>query len=82
MPMTYRWIPRSLDEADVVPRLQRELNDLPKSLARALALRGITTLEEAKHFFRADRAALHDPFEMADMDFNAPKFGNQGEAPF
>ena len=71
--MTYRWIPRSLDEADVVPRLQRELNDLPESLARALALRGITTFEEAKHFFRADRAALHDPLDMADMDAAAAR---------
>jgi len=73
LPMTYRWISRSLDDAEVVPRLQRELNDLPESLARALALRGITTFEEAKHFFRADRATLHDPFEMADMDAAAAR---------
>ncbi|WP_232798261.1 single-stranded-DNA-specific exonuclease RecJ [Salinibacter altiplanensis] len=71
--MTYRWIPRSLDEPDTVPRLQRALNDLPESLARALALREITTLEEAKHFFRADRAALHDPFDMTDMDAAAAR---------
>ena len=74
--MTYRWIPRSLDEADVVPRLQRELNDLPESLARALALRGITTFEEAKHFFRADRAALHEPLDMADMDAAAARLSD------
>jgi len=72
--MTYRWVARSLEdsegsigESEVVPRLQRELNDLSESLARALALRGIATFEEAKHFFRADRSALHDPFEMNDM---------------
>ncbi|PSQ84519.1 MAG: single-stranded-DNA-specific exonuclease RecJ, partial [Bacteroidetes bacterium QH_2_63_10] len=67
MPMTYRWIHRSLDDPDVVPQLQRALNDLDVPLARALALRGITTFEEAKHFFRADRSALHDPEGIRDM---------------
>jgi len=71
--MTYRWIPRSLDAPDVVPRLQRKLNDLPEPLARALALRDVTTFEEAKRFFRADRSALHDPFRMADMDAAAAR---------
>ncbi|MFB6272018.1 MAG: single-stranded-DNA-specific exonuclease RecJ [Salinibacter sp.] len=65
--MTYRWVSRSLDDPEVVPRLQRELNDLDAALARTLALRDVTTFEEARHFFRADRSALHDPFEMNDM---------------
>ena len=65
--MTYRWIYRSLDAPDVVSHLRNALNDLPEALARALALRGITSLEEARDFFRADRADLHDPFRMADM---------------
>ncbi|ABC45534.1 single-stranded-DNA-specific exonuclease RecJ [Salinibacter ruber DSM 13855] len=76
MLMTYRWTPRALDEPDVVPRLQRELNDLPAPLARALALREVTTLEEAKHFFRADRSALHDPFGMAGMDAAAARLSD------
>ncbi len=65
--MTYRWIYRSLDDSAVVPRLQDALNDLPPALARTLALRGVSTFEEARHFFRADRSALHDPLGMADM---------------
>jgi single-stranded-DNA-specific exonuclease len=65
--MTYRWIYRSLDDPDVVPQLREALNDLPTPLARALALRGVTTFDEARHFFRADRAALHDPLDIADM---------------
>jgi single-stranded-DNA-specific exonuclease len=65
--MTYRWTRRSLDDPEVVPRLQRELNDLALPLARALALRGIRTFEEARHFFRADRSALHDPEGIRDM---------------
>ncbi len=66
--MTYRWIRRSLDDPDIVPQLQRDLNDLPEALARTLALREVTSFEEARHFFRADLGALHDPFEMADME--------------
>jgi len=65
--MTYRWRYRSLDDPEVVPALQDALNDLPAPLARALALRDVTSFEEARHFFRADRSALHDPLGMADM---------------
>jgi single-stranded-DNA-specific exonuclease len=80
--MTYRWISRSLDDPEVVPRLQEALNDLPASLARALALRGVTSFEEARHFFRADRADLHDPLGMADMEAAADRLAHaisQGE---
>ncbi|MFB6249538.1 MAG: single-stranded-DNA-specific exonuclease RecJ [Salinibacter sp.] len=65
--MTYRWTYRSLEDPDVVPTLKEALNDLPAPLARTLALRGVTSFEEARHFFRADRADLHDPLGMADM---------------
>jgi len=81
--MTYRWTVRSLDDPEVVPRLQRELNDLDEPLARALALRGISTFEEAKHFFRADRSALHDPFEMAGISVAAARLSeavDEGES--
>jgi len=65
--MTYRWVPRTLDDPAVVPHLQEALNDLPQSLARSLALRGVTNVEQARHFFRANRDDLHDPFQMKDM---------------
>jgi len=65
--MAYRWTQRSLDTPEVVPQLRHELNDLAPPLARALALRDVTSFEEAKHFFRADRSALHDPLRMQDM---------------
>ena len=66
--MTYRWIPRDVDNPDTVQRLQRDLNDLPEALARALVLRGIETFDEARHYFRASLDHLHDPFLMQDMD--------------
>jgi single-stranded-DNA-specific exonuclease len=71
--MTYRWMYRSLDDPEVVPRLQEALNDLPPSLARALALRGVASFEEARHFFRADRADLHDPEDIRDMPVAADR---------
>jgi single-stranded-DNA-specific exonuclease len=71
--MTYRWSHRSLDNPEVVSELQQALNDLPTPLACALALRGISTFEEARHFFRADREALHNPFQMQDMDAAATR---------
>lgn len=67
MSMTYRWIPRGPDAPERTAHLQDALNDLPRPLARSLALRGISSFEEARHFFRADRADLHDPLDMADM---------------
>ena len=81
--MTYRWTYRSLEDPEVVPALQEALNDLPTPLARALALRGVTTFEEARHFFRADRADLHDPLGMADMERAADRMAraiDQGES--
>lgn len=80
--MTYRWEHRSIDNSEVVSRLQRDLNDLPLPLARALALRDVTTFKEARHFFRADRSSLHDPFRMQDMDAAADRLAHaieQGE---
>ncbi len=80
--MTYRWVPRSVDNPETVQRLQRELNDLPEALARVLVLRGIDSFDAARHFFRAGRKDLHDPFLMQDMDRAADRVAaavEQGE---
>jgi len=55
-------------DRDVVNLLQHALNDLPEALARTLAIRGITSLESAKLFFRPELSHVHDPFLMKDMD--------------
>jgi single-stranded-DNA-specific exonuclease len=74
--MTYRWILRSLDDPDLVPRLQEALNGLPRPLARALALREVSSFDEARHFFRGSRDDLHDPLRMKDMETAADRLAS------
>lgn len=71
--MKKRWVMRAVESPELIPHLQRTLNNLPEPLARALALRGITTLDDARHFFRPSLGDLHDPFLMQDMDAAADR---------
>ncbi|WP_456427291.1 single-stranded-DNA-specific exonuclease RecJ [Rhodocaloribacter sp.] len=71
--MKHRWVMRPVNNPETVTRLQKELNDLPEALARALVLRGIETFDEARHFFRPNLDDLHDPFLMRDMDAAADR---------
>ncbi|MEZ4701313.1 MAG: single-stranded-DNA-specific exonuclease RecJ [Rhodothermales bacterium] len=66
--MKYRWVLRPYEKPEITARLQRELNDLPEALVRALVLRGIEDFETARHYFRPSLDHLHDPFLMKDMD--------------
>ena len=59
-PPTYKQI----EEAD---RLSEEL-DMSPILCGLLVTRGITTVAEAKQFFRPRLSNLHNPFLMNDMD--------------
>ena len=80
--MSYRWLVRSVDDLDAVTRMQEALNNLPEALARALVLRGISTFEDARTYFRPSMEALHDPFLMLDMDVAAARVARaitQGE---
>lgn len=63
-----RWQIKPVQTESVVDHLQQSLNDLPRPLARALALRGIESFDMAKTFFRSGTEGLHDPFLMRDMD--------------
>ncbi len=62
-----RWILKPDPNNTIVKDLASELSVSPK-IASVLAQRGITTFEEAKHFFRPSLDNLHDPYLMKDMD--------------
>jgi len=61
-----RWILSSPDDKQVEV-LRQQLGIHPIH-CRLLVSRGITTFEEARHFFRPSLEHLHDPFGMKDMD--------------
>jgi single-stranded-DNA-specific exonuclease len=61
------WIRKTQpDDADI-QRFSAELGIEPM-LCRMLLQRGISTIEDARVFFRPDLNQLHDPFLMKDMD--------------
>ena len=62
-----RWIIRKDYDIEVVEKLADSLG-VDKIIATLLVERGVTTFEEAKHFFRPSLDQLHDPFLMKDMD--------------
>ncbi len=62
------WTLRPVADEAAVDHVAEVLNDLPRPLARTLVLRGITTLDAARAFFRPSLAAQHDPFAMCGMD--------------
>lgn len=64
----YRWTLRHLEDDTALATLCSELNNLPEALGRVLLLRGVTSLDRAKVWFRGDLEQLHDPFLMAGMD--------------
>jgi single-stranded-DNA-specific exonuclease len=67
--MTNQWKFQTLTEQQQLQsnRLAQELGISPV-LTKLLVLRGISTFEEARQFFRPDLSELHDPFLMTDMD--------------
>ncbi|MGE0635157.1 MAG: single-stranded-DNA-specific exonuclease RecJ [Bacteroidia bacterium] len=65
--MQKRWLLKPNPDFKIVDTLARALN-IDYKLASLLAQRGVTTFEEAKHFFRPEYSDLHDPFLMKDMD--------------
>ncbi|MGL5957793.1 MAG: single-stranded-DNA-specific exonuclease RecJ [Phocaeicola sp.] len=67
--MNYNWnySPPNSQEAEAAKLLSRELAISPV-LGKLLLDRGITSVDEAKKFFRPKLSDLHDPFLMKDMD--------------
>jgi len=65
--MNKNWVIKSSGDENVISSLSRDLG-IERPLAQLLVQRGVTSLKEAKDFFRPDLANLHDPFLMKDMD--------------
>ena len=56
-----------MEQKEAVSNLMEILN-VPEAIARLLAIRGISSFEDAKLFFRPSLNELYDPFLMKDMD--------------
>ncbi len=65
--MEKRWSVKEQAPADKVRKLSEAIRVNPV-IANLLVQRGIETYEQAKDFFRPDLKALHDPYQMKDMD--------------
>jgi single-stranded-DNA-specific exonuclease len=87
--MSFRWVYADPVDGGAVDALRQALfgqtNGKPGSklstqasetIARLLALRGITTYDQAKHFFRPDLTELHDPYLMKDMEKAATRLAD------
>ena len=62
-----KWIVKPEPKSELVSQLAKTLS-VDSLTAKLLALRGITTFDEAKKFFRPSLKDLHNPFLMKDMD--------------
>ena len=62
-----RWKLKSKPDSATTKKLANELS-INTKLASILVQRGITSFDEAKHFFRPSLEDLHDPFLMMDME--------------
>lgn len=62
-----RWTLKPAPDNILIEKLASELN-INQKLASILIQRGITSFEEARHFFRPSLKNLHDPYLMKDME--------------
>ena len=61
-----QWKFKNVDEDSVLNIA--DTFDLPKTIARVMSLRGITSRNHSRIFFYPDMNQIHDPFLMQDMD--------------
>ncbi len=62
-----QWVLNNHHDKERVHSLANQIN-VPELIANILFNRGIMTFDDAKNFFRAESAPLHDPFLMHNMD--------------
>jgi single-stranded-DNA-specific exonuclease len=65
--MEKRWEIKSVPEPEQIDALSEDLG-ISKVITKLLVQRGISTYDDAFHFFRPSFEDLHDPFLMLDMD--------------
>ncbi|SEM31958.1 exonuclease RecJ [bacterium A37T11] len=74
MQMQKRWIQQPEADVGKVTALSEALG-VNAIIARLLVNRGIESFDDAHRFFRPQLAALHDPFEMKDMQAAVNRIG-------
>lgn len=87
--MSFRWVYADPVDGGAVDSLRQALfgqsngksgsklsTQASETIARLLALRGITTYDQAKHFFRPDLSELYDPYRMKDMEKAATRLAD------
>ena len=67
MGQNWKYQPLTQEQSDLAARLSSELEISPV-LCSLLVKRGITSVAEARNFFRPKLSLLHNPFLMNDMD--------------
>ena len=67
MGQNWKYEPLSQEQSDLARRLSAEL-DISPVLCSLLVKRGITSVAEARNFFRPKLSQLHNPFLMNDMN--------------
>lgn len=65
--MSFRWVYSEPDRKESVPALQEQLG-ISRKMALLLSLRGVTSFDRAKTYFRPTLDDTHDPFLMQDME--------------
>ncbi len=70
--MPFRWTYTQPERKNYVNELQKSLG-VSETIAKLLAIRGITTFDDARDFFRPNLDDLYDPFLMKDMEAGAER---------
>ncbi len=63
----WNYLPLTSEEQELEIALAKKFAGCP-AIAELLVQRGITTVDQAEHFFNPSLSDLHDPFLMRDMD--------------
>ena len=63
----WNYLPLTSEEQDLEIELAKKYAGSP-AIAELLVQRGITSVDDAEHFFNPSLSDLHDPFLMKDMD--------------